>query len=81
MKVNFDGMRRKATNNMNDLQDSIIAFLKCDDDAYMEQLVYSFNEAAQSVDAFNCLFDDNDSEDVNDLSEELSIKQLKLCEE
>ena len=48
------------------------------DDEIKEKLVKVFNDAAQSVDVMNCLYDDTDVDDMNDLSEVLEITPLKL---
>ena len=82
MKVSFDGMRINATRNMNKLWDVINTTLienahqQIDDDL-RDELVRSFNNAAMSVDMFNCVFDNDCEDDINDLSESLMIKILE----
>ena len=85
MEANFDGMRRIATSNMNELgkflEEEILIMDNYDiDDAIKEKLVKAFNDAAQSVDVMNCLYDDAVVDDMNDLSEVLEIKLLELAE-
>lgn len=85
MEANFDGMRRIATSNMNELEkfleEEILIMDNYDiDDEIKEKLVKAFNDAAQSVDVMNCLYDDAVVDDMNDLSEVLEIKLLELAE-
>ena len=85
MGANFDGMRRNATANMNKLgkflEEEILIMDNYDiDDEIKEKLVKAFNDAAQSVDVMNCLYDDAVVDDMNDLSEVLEIKLLELAE-
>lgn len=85
MEANFDGMRRIATSNMNELgkflEEKILIMDNYDiDDEIKEKLVKAFNDAAQSVDVMNCLYDDAVVDDMNDLSEVLEIKLLELAE-
>ena len=85
MEANFDGMRRNATANMNELgkflEEEILIMDNYDiDDEIKEKLVKAFNDAAQSVDVMNCLYDDAVVDDMNDLSEVLEIKLLELAE-
>lgn len=85
MEANFDGMRRIATSNMNELgkflEEEILIMDNYDiDDTIKEKLVKAFNDAAQSVDVMNCLYDDAVVDDMNDLSEVLEIKLLELAE-
>ena len=80
MKVNFDGMRRNATNSMNALYDTINTILQENtyqhiDEDLKKELIEKFNESAMSVDFFNCVFDPDVEDDMNDLSE-LSICRL-----
>lgn len=79
MKVNFDGMRRNATNTMNTLHDTIKDIIENDMilDSEKEKLTEHFNEAAQHVDVFNCLKDDND-ENFNVI--DLDIQRLEEIE-
>lgn len=86
MRASFDGMRRSATANMNELcnvlkevielpsWDSISEDLK-------QRIIESFNNSAQSVDIMNCLYDPNCDDDMNDLSDVLSIQRLDDIEE
>ena len=83
MEANFDGMRRIATANMNVLgkfleEEILIMDNYYIDDEIKEKLVKVFNDAAQSVDVMNCLYDDAVVDDMNDLSEVLEITPLKL---
>lgn len=85
MEANFDGMRRNATANMNELgkfleEEILIMDNYYIDDELKEKLVKAFNDAAQSVDVMNCLYDDTAEDDMNDLSEVLEIKLLVLAE-
>lgn len=85
MEANFDGMRRNATANMNELgkflEEKILSKDSYDiSDELKEKLVKAFNDAAQSVDVMNCLYDDTSEDDMNDLSEVLEIKLLVLAE-
>lgn len=85
MEANFDGMRRIATSNMNKLgkfleEEILIMDNYYIDDEIKEKLVKAFNDAAQSVDVMNCLYDDAVVDDMNDLSEVLEIKLLELAE-
>jgi len=73
MKVSFDGLRENATVSMNELSKAIKAIVESDSFDYIkatdkEELIGRFNEAAMFVDSFNCIFDDNDKDDINDLS-------------
>lgn len=82
MKVSFDGMRRCATSAMNDLHNIIDTVLdermnQEIDLNLKEQLIKKFNYAAFQVDSFNCLFDDDVQDDLNDLTDELNIKRLR----
>ena len=85
MEANFAGMRRNATANMNELgkfleEEILIMDNYYIDDEIKEKLVKAFNDAAQSVDVMNCLYDDAVVDDMNDLSEVLEIKLLELAE-
>jgi len=80
MKANFDGMRRNATHNMNDLANELKIFIESDDEladsGYMQAIVEAFNKAAHSVDVFNCIYDDDVDGDINDLSDALHVTRL-----
>lgn len=83
MRVNFDGMRRNATANMNTLgkviEEEILSMDEYDMPLELkEKLIEAFNNAAQSVDVMNCLYDPSQEEDMNDLSDILSIDRLKF---
>lgn len=79
MKACFDGMRRNATRRMNDLGYEIKQLVEMAEDGKyfeledFENLIESFNNSAGAVDVFNCLYDNNIEDDINDLSEELEI--------
>lgn len=82
MKVNFNGMRNNATQSMNNLQSilkDIIAREEVDEDM-QEELIDRYNEAAMSVDVFNCLEDDNVEGDF-DVMDNLNIARLQLQDE
>lgn len=86
MQANFDGMRRNATNGMNNLHDVLSEVLKLDSydgicDDLKERLIETYNNAAQSVDVMNCLYDPNVEGDMNDLSDALSVDRLEAPEE
>lgn len=86
MNVNFDGMRKNATSRMNDVAYEFQQLVEMAKDGKyfdlkdFDELVESFNNAAGSVDIFNCLYDDNIENDMNDLSEDISINLVKLEE-
>lgn len=86
MNVNFDGMRKNATSRMNDVSYEIQQLIKkAEDGAYFdledfEELAESFNNAAGSVDVFNCLYDENIDNDMNDLSDCISIDLISSNE-
>jgi hypothetical protein len=79
MIVSFDGLRRNATDRMNKLYDVIEDILEnediCQDNR--EQIIDMFNATAACIDTFNCLYDDDIEDDMNDLSELLSIYRLE----
>ena len=76
-------MRRNATGRMNDLGQEIKELLEMAKDSKyfeiedFENLVDSFNS---SVDALNCLYDDNIEDDMNDLSELIDISLIEFEE-
>lgn len=78
MKTNFDGMRKKATVDMNNLftiLDRVIVHFDIDD--WENGLLKErYNAAAQSVDMMNCLHDNSVEDDMNDLSH-LSINRFE----
>ena len=81
MKASFDGMRKIATHNMNNLYDVINTILldksyQNIDEDLKEDLIKKFNLSALSVDNFNCLFDPTVKDDMNNLSH-LSISRLE----
>lgn len=81
METSFDGMRRNATNSMNKLWDILKTVMDKEtyqeiDDDLKEEITKAFNNAAQSVDVMNCLYDPNVENDINDLSDVLSINRL-----
>ena len=86
MEANFDGMRRDATANMNTLGNVIEEEILSMDEYDMplelkEKLIEAFNNAAQSVDVMNCLYDPSVENDMNDLSGLLSINRLVFSSE
>lgn len=82
MNASFDGMRRNATRSMNKLHDILKDILEEYDlyEHHHQSLIEAFNNAAQNVDMFNCLYDDEVQGDVNNLSD-LSIDRLDDLEE
>lgn len=84
MKANFDGMRRNATNRMNDLGQEIKELLEMAKDGKyfeledFENLINYFNNSAGAVDVLNCLYDDSIEDDINDLSDVLNIDLIEL---
>lgn len=86
MKANFDGMRRSATRDMNDLHTTLKELIELDEydginEELKERIVETYNNAAQSVGAMNCLYDPAVEGDMNDLSDVLSIDRLELSED
>lgn len=71
MKVNFDGMRMRATEAMNKLAKKMIE-LDYLDPGFIEL----YNEAAQSVDLFNCIY--GDGECVRDISDEIEVVKIEV---
>ncbi len=78
MNISFDGLRRNATRSMNTLQ-AVIENIIDDDyiqESTKEELIEAFNESAQFVDTFNCLYDDSVEGDMNNMVD-LEIKRLE----
>lgn len=77
MKVNFDGMRKNATSNVNNLQRIIIEMMARYDmyETDEENIITAFDKVANSMSDFNMLHDDKEKGDVNDLSR-LKVKRL-----
>ena len=85
MKVSFNGMRRNATNSMNELAGAIKEVIELKsyeevDDDLKKRLIDCFNDSAMRVDFFNCLYDDSIDGDMDNLSD-LSVDRLKEFEE
>ena len=64
MKANFDGMRKCATANMNELHGVLqevigLASLESLEDDLKERIIEAFNNSAHSIDVMNCLYEDN----------------------
>ena len=84
MKASFDGMRKRATLNMNRLANEIERLTRMAQDGKyfevddFEELIRVFNDSASSVDIMNCLYDDNVEDDMTDLSNLLSIETLDI---
>jgi len=80
MNVNIDGLRRNATGEMNNLADIIerACFHLEEDDK--EELIQAFDEAAASVDMFNCVYSDS-VENFSNLSDKLNIRRLEVDNE
>jgi len=70
MKVNFDGMRLNLADDIRRLRKAICDNFEKEEDI-PENIIDSFDAVMSSVGVMCCLFDDNDPEDVNDLSSEL----------
>ena len=86
MIASFDGMRYGATRNMNSLYrvlKEVIELRSWDsvDNDLKERIIEAFNSSAQSVDVMNCLYDPNVEDDMNDLSDVLSVDRLDDLEE
>ena len=79
MKANFNGMRKAATSDMNRLHSVLDELLSKHSDTLFsderEAIIEVYNQVAQSVDMFNCLYDDNVEGDMDDLSD-LNINRL-----
>ena len=77
MRVSFDGMRRNATHNVNNLQRIIIEMMARYDmyETDEENLITAFDKVANSMSDFNMLHDDKEKNDMNDLSR-LNVKRL-----
>jgi len=80
MNVSFDGLRTNATRSMNRLYDTVKDIVECGEYHTLstdekQELIEKFNEAAQYVDIFNCLYDDKVEDDFNNM-ENLSIDRL-----
>jgi hypothetical protein len=72
MNVSFNGLRKNATNSMNELKSVLDDIIKLDsyDSVSIElkeDLIKKYNEAAMFVDTFNCLYDDNIEGDFDEL--------------
>lgn len=85
MRASFDGMRRSATANMNELCDvlkEVIELPSWDSvsEDLKERIIEAFNNSAQSVDIMNCLYDPNVEDDMNNLSDILSVDRLDELE-
>lgn len=76
MDVNIDGLRRSATGDMNILANMIESICKVLPDAEAEELIEAFDNAATSVDMFNCVYDTS-IENFSDMSEKLNIRRLE----
>lgn len=85
MKVSFNGMRRNATDSMNELAGAIKEVIELKsyeevDNDLKKKLIDCFNDSAMRVDFFNCLYDDSVDGDMDDLSD-LSVDRLEEFEE
>lgn len=84
MNVNFNGMRRNATDSMNELSGVIKEVIELKsyeevDNDLKKRLIDCFNDSAMRVDFFNCLYDDTVDGDMDDLSD-LSVDRLEEFE-
>jgi len=78
MKISFDGIRKNTTANINELCEVLKEALdEINDDDLKERLRVAFNNTAQSIDFINCIQDDDVEDDINDLSEILSVQKLE----
>lgn len=77
MTVSMNGMRRNATSSMNNLAQTIKEIIENNDlyEHEKEELIEKFNQAAQSVDSFNYLYDDKIEGDFDCL--DIEIERLK----
>ena len=77
MNISMDGLRKNATFSMNELYQTITNIIDEDNicDCEKEELIESFNQAAQFVDTFNCIYDDDVEGDFNEL--DIDIKRLE----
>ena len=77
MKVNFDNIRRKTTNEFNNLGDYIENHMN--EYGYYtekaEKVVAAYNNLRNMIIALNCLHDDEVADDVNDLAD-LNVKRI-----
>jgi len=77
MKVSIDGLRSNATADVNKLCESIKDLIKdIPDYIDFDEVVEKFNQVANNVGIFNCVFSD-DMEDFNDMSEKLKVNEIE----
>jgi len=82
MKASFNGMRKNATANMNKLHSVLKEVLSdMDNDSLENEIIEAFNNSAQSVDVMNCLYDPNVKDDMDDLSDFISVNRLIFSDE
>ncbi|MBN2825158.1 MAG: hypothetical protein JXQ76_07545 [Campylobacterales bacterium] len=74
MKVNFDGMRRNATNSMNELHNVLAKAIEQCEESLKEEIIKDFDEAQSAVSVFNLLM--SEKEEFSSLEIESSF----LCE-
>lgn len=68
--VSIDGLRSNATASVNDLSSTIKKVLEeIDDEDLAAELIEKFNDTASMVGCFNCVYDDGNEKDFNNLSD------------
>lgn len=78
MKVNMDGFRKQATNNINDLASFILDNQEALKDAVdIDELLENFDAVASSIGINNCIFDKT-IENYSDLSNVLNVIRLEV---
>ena len=70
MKVSFDGFRVNATRDMNNLRDELRSG---SESPAIKEL---FNICANNQNAMNCMYDNDDTDDMNDISLKHEVKEL-----
>ena len=83
MEANFDGIRKVATENVNSLHDVIVAIVDNGNlfDNEIEDIIEAYNNAANSIEFMNMMYDDETDDDMNDLSDELTVFKLRQKKE
>lgn len=85
MRVSMDGLRRNATNSMTELCNAIEEMFTDDryndiSEEHKKSVTNAFNNAGRMVTTFNCLYDDNEKDDFNDMSD-VDCKYLEEIED
>jgi len=77
VSVSMDGLRKNATASVNDLSRTIKKVLEeIDDEDLAAELIEKFNDTASMVGCFNCIYDDKNETDFNNLSD-LKIEKIE----